>query len=328
MSINAEGDRAMEEKQAESAPDRIDRFARLEQIAREAGRITMGVVHPTDAPSLGGALAARKAGLIDPVLIGPEETIRALARDEGVDADALTIAPADTEADAAEKAVELAAAGKLDALMKGALHTDTLMRAVLDERAMRTDRRVSHVFAMDVPSYTRLLFISDAAINVTPDLAQLRDITCNAIDLAHALGTKRPRVALLSCIENVSEEIQSTIYAAAICKMADRGSITGADIDGPLAMDNAVSPEAARIKKIESPVAGQADILIVPDIVSGNILAKDLDYLAGAEAAGVVMGAAVPVALTSRADSEGERRASAALACLVAAAKRHRRQTP
>lgn len=318
----------MAEKQTETQTDRIDRFVRLEEIAREAGRITMGVVHPTDAPSLLGALAAQEAGLIVPVLIGPEDTIRDLARDEGSDLDEWTIEAAETEADAAEKAVELVAAGKVDALMKGALHTDTLMRAVLDERTMRTDRRVSHVFAMDVPSYERLLFISDAAINVRPDLGQLRDITCNAIDLAHALKTERPRVALLSCIENVSEDIQSTIYAAAICKMADRGSITGADIDGPLAMDNAVSPEAARIKGITSPVAGQADLLIVPDLISGNILAKDLDYLAGAEAAGVVMGAAVPIALTSRADTEGERRASAALACLVAAAKRHRRKTP
>jgi len=318
----------MSQDRTSSKPDRIDRFARLEEIALEAGRITMGVVHPTDAPSLKGALAAKEFGLIAPVLIGPEDTIRDLARDEGADPDSLVIEPAETEADAAEKAVELVIAGKLDALMKGALHTDTLMRAVLKERAMHTDRRVSHVFAMDVPNYERLLFISDAAINVRPDLGQLRDITCNAIDLAHALGIERPRVALLSCVENVSEEIQSTIYAAAICKMADRGSITGADVDGPLAMDNAVSPEAARIKNITSPVAGQADVLIVPDLISGNILAKDLDYLAGADAAGVVMGAAVPIALTSRADTESERRASAALACLAAAAKRSKRKTP
>ena len=317
----------MAKRQTETQPDRIDRFARLEEIGREAGRITMGVVYPTDAPSLMGALAAQEAGLIDPVLIGPEDTIRELARDKGINPNELTIEATETEADAAERAVELAASGKLDALMKGALHTGTLMRAVLKERAMRTDRRMSHVFVMDVPRYEWLLFISDAAINVRPDLGQLRDITCNAIDLAHALGTERPRVALLSCIENVSEEIQSTIYASAICKMADRGGITGADIDGPLAMDTAVSPEAARIKGIESSVAGHADILIVPDLISGNILTKDLDYLAGAEAAGVVMGAAVPIALTSRADTEGERCASAALACLVEAAKRRGRKT-
>ena len=308
--------------------DRIDRFARLEDIARAAGRITMGVVYPTNAPSLRGAIAAAEAGLIHPVLIGPSEDIHKVAQDEGFDIDQLSIEDAKTPSEAAKTAVDLAREGKVDALMKGALHTDDLMHAVVADSAMRTDRRISHVFAMDVPSYERLLFISDAAINVRPNLGELRDITCNAIDLAHALGTERPKVALLSCTENVSEKIESTIFAAAICKMADRGTITGADIDGPLAMDNAVSPEAARIKGITSPVAGQADILIVPDLISGNILAKDLDYLAGAEAAGIVMGAAVPIALTSRADGEVERRASAALACLVAAWKKRGRKTP
>lgn len=308
--------------------DRIDRFARLEDIAREAGCIKVGVVHPTDPPSLGGALAAEKAGLIEPVLIGPEEAIRQTACELGHAPDDLRIVPAPTDHEAAEQAVEMAATGKIDALMKGNLHTDDLMHVVVAEKRMRTDRRMSHVFALDVPSYARLLFISDAAINVRPTLSELRDITCNAIDLAHALGTKRPKVALLSCTENVSEKIESTVYAAAICKMADRGTITGADIDGPLAMDNAVSPEAARIKGITSAVAGEADILIVPDLISGNILVKDLDYLAGGDVAGVVMGAAVPIALTSRADGEDERRASAALACLVAASKRSRRKTP
>lgn len=301
---------------------RIDRFARLEEIARKAGRITMGVVHPTDANSLSGAVSAAEAQLIDPVLIGPEATVREVANEQGLDIDGLAIENAASVSDAAQRAVELAVQGKLDALMKGALHTDDLMHAVVSETAMRTDRRISHVFAMDVPSYERLLFISDAAINVTPDLGELRDITCNAIDLAHALGIKRPKVAMLSCTENVSEKIASTIYAAAICKMADRGTIAGADIDGPLAMDNAVSPKAAQIKGIKSDVAGHADILIVPDLISGNILAKDLDYLAGAEAAGIVMGAAVPIALTSRADGIAERRASAALACLVAGWKK------
>ncbi len=306
--------------------DRIDRFASLEQIARDAGRIRMGVVHPTDAPSLKGALAAARAGLIDPVLIGPEEAIRAVAREEGLDFDEVHIEEVGTPVEAAEKEVEMAAQGQLDALKKGTLHTNDLMHAVVVDKRMRTVRRMSHVFAMDVPSYARLLFISDAAINVRPNLSQLRDITCNAI--AHALGTERPKVALLSATENINEEIESTLYAAAICKMADRGTITGADIDRPLAMDNAVSPEAARIKGITSKVAGQADILILPDLISGNILAKDLDYLAGAKAAGIVMGAAVPIALTSRADTEGERRASAALVCLLAAAKRRKRKTP
>lgn len=308
--------------------DRIDRFARLEDIARAAGRITMGVVYPTNAPSLRGAIAAAEAGLIHPVLIGPSEDIHKVAQDEGFDIDQLSIEDAKTPSEAAKTAVDLAREGKVDALMKGALHTDDLMHAVVADSGMRTDRRISHVFAMDVPTYERLLFISDAAINVRPNLGELRDITCHAIDLAHALGTERPKVALLSCTENVSEKIESTIFAAAICKMADRGTIAGADIDGPLAMDNAVSPEAARIKGITSPVAGQADILIVPDLISGNILAKDLDYLAGAEAAGIVMGAAVPIALTSRADGEVERRASAALACLVAAWKKRGRKTP
>jgi phosphate acetyltransferase/phosphate butyryltransferase len=323
-SSSMEGDNMKESRSG----DRIDRFARLEDIARSAGPITMGIVYPTDATSLSGALAAAEAGLIHPVLIGPSEDIHKVALDAGFDIEKLPVEEAKTPLEAAKKAVDLACEGKVDALMKGALHTDNLMHPIVANTAMRTDRRISHVFAMDVPSYERLLFISDAAINVHPNLGELRDITCNAIDLAHALGTERPKVALLSCTENVSEKIESTVFAAAICKMADRGAIAGADIDGPLAMDNAVSPEAAKIKGITSSVAGHADILIVPDLISGNILAKDLDYLAGADAAGIVMGAAVPIALTSRADGDVERRASAALACLVAAWKKRGRNTP
>jgi phosphate acetyltransferase/phosphate butyryltransferase len=195
------------------------------------------------------------------------------------------------------------------------------MHAIVTETAMRTARRMSHVFVIDVPDYDRLLFVSDAALNVRPNLKCLRDIVRNAIDLTHALGIDRPKVALLSATENIDEEIESTIFAAAICKMADRGTIKGADIDGPLAMDLAVSPRAARITGIISKVAGQADVLIVPDLVSGNILAKNLDYLANAEAAGIVMGGTVPIALTSRADTAPERRASAALLSIVAATR-------
>ena len=299
---------------------RPDRFSRLEHMAENLGNVRVAVVWPVDAPSLQGALESRQANLITPVLVGPEDQITAVAQTEGMSLDKIEIVTVSTPKEAAQKAVEMAVAGKVRGLMKGALHTKTLMHAIVSEHAMRTDRRMSHVFVMDVPDYDRLLFISDAALNVRPDLNCLRDIVCNAIDLTHALGIDCPKVALLSATENIDEEIESTILAAAICKMADRGTIKGADIDGPLAMDLAVSPRAVAIKGIKSKVAGHADVLIVPDLVSGNILAKNLDYLAEAEAAGIVMGAGVPVALTSRADTPAERRASAALLCIVAAA--------
>ncbi|HEY9038163.1 MAG TPA: bifunctional enoyl-CoA hydratase/phosphate acetyltransferase [Roseovarius sp.] len=300
-------------------PDRLDR---LEQLARDAGAIRVAVVYPVDGPSLTGALESQKRGLIEAVLIGPEALIRQVAADKGLSLGDTRIIEAATPEDAAQMAVELAICGKVQGLKKGAVKTSILMHAVISEKAMRTRRRISHVFAVDVSSYERLLFVSDAAINIRPDLGTLRDITANAIDLAHALGIERPKVALLSASENINEKIESTIFAAAICKMADRGTISGADVDGPLAMDLAISPRAAAIKGIVSEVAGYADILIVPDLVSGNILVKDLDYLANAETAGIVMGATVPIALTSRADTVEQRCASAALVCLVAAAKR------
>ncbi|WP_113912420.1 bifunctional enoyl-CoA hydratase/phosphate acetyltransferase [Roseovarius dicentrarchi] len=300
-------------------PDRLDR---LEQLARDIGAIRVAVVFPVDGPSLTGALESQKRGLIVAVLIGPADRIRQVATDEGLDLGDTEIVEADTPELAAQMAVEMATSGKVEGLKKGALKTNILMHAVISEKAMRTARRISHVFAVDVSSYERLLFVSDAAINIRPDLGTLRDITANAIDLAHALGIERPKVALLSASENINEKIESTIFAAAICKMSDRGTIKGADVDGPLAMDLAISPRAAQIKGIKSDVAGYADILIVPDLVSGNILVKDLDYLANAETAGIVMGAVVPIALTSRADTVEQRCASAALVCLVAAKKR------
>jgi phosphate acetyltransferase/phosphate butyryltransferase len=299
----------------------LDRFARLEESAARLENVPVAVVWPVDAPSLRGALESTQANLIAPVLVGPKERICAVAKEEGLSIDMFEIVAASTPEDAAQKAVEMAVSGQVRGLMKGALHTNTLMHAFVMEKAMRTGRRMSHVFVIDVPDYDRLLFVSDAALNVRPDLKCLRDIVRNAINLTHALGIDRPKVALLSATENIDEEIESTIFAAAICKMADRGTIKGADIDGPLAMDLAVSSRAVRIKGIKSKVAGQADVLIVPDLVSGNILAKNLDYLANAEAAGIVMGGAVPIALTSRADTASERRASAALLSIVAAAR-------
>lgn len=313
----------MDDDAATTAPLdwRPDRLERLEQLAAELPPVRVGVINPVDAPSLGGALESQRRGLIEAVLIGPEALIRQTAVEAGLDLGDTEIIEAATPEQAAKAAVDLAVSGNLGGLMKGAIKTKALMQAIISNRAMHTDRRISHVFAVDVASYARLLFISDAAVNIRPDLSTLRDITANAIDLTHALGIARPKVALLSASENINEKIESTIFAAAICKMADRGTIKGADVDGPLAMDLAISPRAAAIKGINSQVAGQADILIVPDIVSGNILVKDLDYLANAETAGIVMGALVPIALTSRADSIAQRCASAALVSLVAAAR-------
>ncbi|WP_343115960.1 bifunctional enoyl-CoA hydratase/phosphate acetyltransferase [Ostreiculturibacter nitratireducens] len=304
-----------------------DRFDRLEEMALSLGAVETGVVYPIDKPSLRGAMESAAAGLIAPVLIGPEDRIREVAEAAGLDLSAARIVPAPTPEIAAETAARLAAEGEVRVLMKGSLHTSTLLEPVIARHDLRGQRRISHVFVLDVPSYARLLLVSDAAINIRPDLDELRDIVQNTIDLAHVLGTDVPKVALLSAVEDVTERIPSTVMAAAICKMAERGIITGAEVDGPFALDNAVSEQAAKIKGIQSPVAGVADVLIVPDLVSGNILVKDLDYLAGAEAAGVVMGARVPIALTSRADSPRERRASAALACLVAAAGQAGRAT-
>jgi phosphate acetyltransferase/phosphate butyryltransferase len=280
--------------------------------------IRMAVVEPTDTVSLAGALEAAKAKLIIPLLVGPPDEIRAAAKSARLDISSCEIVPAGNDAAAAAKAVGLAIAGKVDALMKGALHTQTLMHAVVaGEPNLRIGRRVSHVFAMDVPNYPRPLLITDAAINIYPSIEAKRDIVQNAIELAHALGIAKPKVAILSAVETVTPKIRSTLEAADLCKMADRGQITGGILDGPLAFDNAVSVEAAKTKGIVSPVAGRADILVVPDLEAGNMLVKQLEYLSNADGAGIVLGAKVPIVLTSRADKTLSRMASCALAMLL-----------
>lgn len=300
-----------------------DRFDRLEDMAREGECLTTGVVFPVSATSLIGALQSAGANLITPVLIGPEKPIREVAEAKGLDLSDIRIVAAETEEDAAKTAAAMAAEGKLQGLMKGSVHTATLLRALIAQRDLRTDRRISHVFVIDVPRHPRLLLLSDGAINIQPSLEELRDIVRNSIDLAHVLGVKVPKVALLSAVEDVIERIPSTEIAAAIGKMADRGEFIGAVVDGPLAFDDAVSQQAAQIKGIRSPVAGAPDVLIVPDLVSGNSLAKSFEYFGDASVAGVVVGARIPMALTSRASSPRERRASAALMCLAARHGRH-----
>jgi phosphate acetyltransferase/phosphate butyryltransferase len=280
------------------------------------------VVHPVDNVSLVGAIEAAKAGLIIPVLIGPEAKIRLAAQQAGIDLTPYEIIATEHSDAAAELAVSMARSGKVEALMKGSLHTDELMRAVVSpQNGLRSARRMSHVFAIDAPNYPRPLFITDAALNIFPTLEDKRDIVQNAIDLCHALGIAQPRVALLSAVETVTSSIPSTLHAAALCKMADRGQITGGILDGPLAFDNAVSIEAAKTKGITSPVAGLADIFLVPDLEAGNMLAKQLEYLADAEMAGIVLGARVPIILTSRADKTMSRMASCAIALLLARQK-------
>jgi phosphate acetyltransferase/phosphate butyryltransferase len=299
--------------------ERGGRYRALLAAARLAPRIRTAVVHPVDTVSLLGAIEAARENLIEPVLVGPEAKIRRAAAEAGLDLAGLRIVATEHSHAAAAAAVALARAGEVDALMKGALHTDELMHAVVaSEGGLRTARRVSHVFAMDVPTYPRPLFITDAAINVYPTLGDKRDIVQNAIDLAHALGIAVPRVALLSAVETVNPKIASTIEAAALCKMAERGQISGALVDGPMAFDLAVSSEAAATKGFVSPVAGCADILVVPDLEAGNMLAKQLEYLAEAQVAGIVLGARVPIILTSRADGPLARLASCALAALLA----------
>jgi phosphotransacetylase len=293
-------------------------------LARCAGLqpLPTAVVHPCDAPSLEGAVQAAAAGLITPILVGPEAKIRAAASAAALDISAFRIEPAPHSHAAAAAGVALVRSGQASMLMKGSLHTDELMHEVVaTDTGLRTGRRISHAFLMDVPSYPRPLLITDAAINVTPDLLDKCDIVQNVIDLAHVLGTPQPRVAILSAVETVTPTLPSTIDAAALCKMADRGQITGALLDGPLAFDNAVSPEAAREKGISSPVAGLADVLVVPDLEAGNMLVKQLTFMAGADAAGVVLGARVPVVLTSRADSPLARVSSCAIGVLMAQAR-------
>jgi phosphotransacetylase/acyl dehydratase len=302
------------------------RYERLIEMTRKLAPIRTAVVHPVDAPSLLGAVEAARAKLIVPVLVGPEHKIRAAAAQAQLDLGAYEIVATEHSDAAAAEAVAMARAGKVEALMKGALHTDELMRAVVDStHGLRTARRISHVFAIDAPGYPRPLLVTDAAINIYPTLADKHDIVQNAIELAHALGINRPHVAILSAVETVTESIRSTLDAAALCKMADRGQITGGILDGPLAFDNAVSEEAAKTKGIVSPVAGRADIFVVPDLEAGNMLAKQLEYLAEAQVAGIVLGARVPIILTSRADKTLARLGSCAIALLLA---RHKTGTP
>ncbi|SON54390.1 Phosphate acetyltransferase [Hartmannibacter diazotrophicus] len=297
-------------------------FSRLLDDAKATPPIPTAVVWPLSAVALEGVCDAAAGRVIEPVLIGPASEMVAIAGKEGLDISGFQTAEVGSEADAAAKGVELCLAGKTQILMKGSLHTDVFMHAAMqDATGLRTHRRTSHVFIFDVPSYPRMLMITDAAVNITPGLMDKADIVQNAIDLAHVLGLECPKVAILSAVETVNPKIQSTIDAAALCKMADRGQITGGLLDGPLAFDNAVNLQAAEIKHITSPVAGQADILIVPDLESGNMLSKQLEYLAGAEAAGIVLGARVPIVLTSRADGRKARMASAAVAAMLAHAR-------
>jgi phosphotransacetylase/acyl dehydratase len=298
--------------------DKTLRYEQLLAAARGLTPIRMAVVHPCSREALESALDAARLGLIQPLLIGPAAKIAAVARQHGLDVGATPVVDVPHSHAAAAKAVELARSGEVDALMKGSLHTDELMSAVVaPQGGLRTGRRVSHVFVLDVPRYPKPLLITDAAVNIEPDLEAKADIVRNAIDLAQALGIARPKVALLSAIETVTPKLRSSIEAAALCKMAERGQITGGVLDGPLAFDNAVSEFAAKIKGIESEVAGQADVLVVPDIEAGNMLAKQLEYLADAQAAGIVLGARVPIVLTSRADSAHSRIASCAVALLL-----------
>jgi len=281
------------------------------------------VAHPCDESSLQGAVEAAELGLLTPILVGPRGKIEAVAKHSGLEISRYQIIDAPHSNAAAEAAVRLVREGKAEMLMKGSLHTDELMSAVVArDTGLRTARRISHCFIMDVPAIERVLIITDAAVNVFPTLEDKVHIIQNAIDLAHALGKPQPKVAILSAMETVNPKVQSTIEAAALCKMADRGQITGGILDGPLALDNAINLTAAKIKKIESPVAGQADILVAPDLEAGNMLAKSLSFLAGADAAGIVLGARVPIILTSRADSVTTRLASCAVAALVAKFRR------
>jgi phosphate acetyltransferase len=282
-------------------------------------------VHPCDAVSLAGAVEAHRLNLIAPVLVAPPARLQDVARQNDIDITGLPLIAAAHSHDSAAKGVTLVREGKAAALMKGSLHTDELMGAVVaQDSGLRTDRRISHCFIMDVPEYAAPLIITDAAVNIAPSLEEKADIVQNAIDLAHAIGVQQPLVAILSATETVNPKVPSTVEAAALCKMADRGQITGGTLDGPLALDNAISHEAAAIKHIVSPVAGRANVLVVPNLEAGNILAKSLSFLAGAESAGIVLGARVPIILTSRADSLVTRIASSAVATLVAAAARRR----
>ena len=301
----------------------MDSLKMLIDRARGLPLTPTAVVHPCDAASIAGAADAASAGLIRPVLVGPPDRIDRAAESAGVDISTFDRIDTPHSHASAARAIAAVREGQAEALMKGSLHTDELMHEILRKDAgLRTERRLSHIFVLDLESASRLYFVTDGAINIYPDLSTKADIVRNAIDCAAALGLRQPKVALLSAVETVTPKIPSTLDAAALCKMADRGQIVGGLLDGPLAFDNAVSPEAAAMKGITSEVAGHADILVAPDMEAGNMIAKQMTYLAGAKAAGIVMGARVPVILTSRADDRRARLASAAVAALVAAARR------
>jgi phosphotransacetylase len=311
------------QQNATSTARRPDPYERLMQRCKGLEPVITSVAYPCEQTALTGAVEAAEAGLLAPILVGPAQRIREVADGAGLNIKPYQIEDMADAPKSAARAVELIRQGKAEALMKGSLHTDELMGAVVSSATgLRTARRVSHAFVMAVATYPKPFIVTDAAINIAPALEEKRDICQNAIDLAHSLGLERPKVAILSAVETVTTKIPSTIDAAALCKMADRGQITGAILDGPLAMDNAISLEAARTKGIDSPVAGDADILLAPDLEAGNILAKQLTFLAKADAAGLVLGARVPIILTSRADSVRARMASCAVAVLVAHSRR------
>ena len=303
------------------------KYQRLLDFCKTLPPTPTAVVHPCDESSLRGAVEAAQLGLIAPILVGPRSRIEATAKRYGISIRDLPLVDAPYSQASAAKAVELVREGKAEALMKGSLHTDELMGAVVArDTGLRTARRISHCFVMDVPSYAETLIVSDAAINIAPTMEDKVDIIQNAIDLAHALRFPEVRVAILSAMETVNPKVPSTVEAGALCKMADRGQITGGILDGPLALDNAISLESVKIKHIDSPVAGRANVLIVPDLEAGNMLAKSLSFLAGADAAGIVLGARVPIILTSRADSVLTRLASCGIAALVAHTRRETAQ--
>ena len=300
-----------------------EKYQRLLDFCRALPPTPTAVAHPCDESSLRGAIDAARLGLIAPILVGPRARIEAVAKQFDIDISGVAIEDAPYSQASAMRAVELVREGKAEALMKGSLHTDELMAAVVRrETGLRTARRVSHCFVMDVPSYSETLIVSDAAVNIAPTMEDKVDIIQNAIDLGHALRFSEVRVAILSAMETVNPKVPSTVEAGALCKMADRGQITGGVLDGPLALDNAISLESVKIKKIASPVAGRANVLIVPDLEAGNMLAKSLSFMAGADAAGIVLGARVPIILTSRADSVTTRLASCGIAALVAHTRR------
>src|SRR6478736_3151388 len=302
---------------------RHEKYDWLIESCKSLPPMSTAVAHPCDASSLSAAIDATRLGLIAPILVGPQARIHAAAKAAGLDLGDLEIVDSPHSVESAVRAVALVREGRAEALMKGSLHTDELLGAVVKrETGLRTARRVSHCFVMDVPGHEDTLIVTDAAVNIAPTLAEKVDIVQNAIDLAHTLGVVEVRVAILSAMETVNPDVPSTLEAAALCKMADRRQITGAILDGPLALDNAIDLEAAKLKNLDSPVAGRANVLVVPDLEAGNMLAKSLTFLAGADAAGIVLGARVPIILTSRADSVTARLASCAVAVMVAKARR------